>query len=142
MLKDIEGVLDHYYNSEKFGKSLKFILDNLYESSFDFYEDMALYFRENGYYQIGHKLVSIFNHFYEFYRSKGFEGLEIFTEHLKYDYLMLGKPGSYPYWILSAREAHKKTEIESFSYNVSADREGQVDLLFIYKGREVKVQEC
>lgn len=160
MLKDIEGVLDHYYNSEKFGRSLGFILDKHYESSFDFYEDMALYFREKGYFQMGHKLVSIFNHFYEFYRSKRFEGLDIFTEHLKYDYLMLGKPGSYPYWFVShkdkekynnaiedlefksAREAHKKTEIESFSYNVSADREGQVDLLFIYKGREVKVQEC
>lgn len=160
MLKDIEGVLDHYYNSEKFERSLKFILENHYESSFDFYEEMALYFREKGYFQMGHKLVAIFNHFYEFYRSKDFDKLEIFTEHLKYDYLMLGKPGSYPYWFVShkdkekynntienlqfksAREAHKKTEIERFSYNVLTGKEDQVDLLFIYEGREVKVQEC
>ena len=160
MLKDIEGVLDHYYNSEKFGRSLKFILDNHYGSSFDFYEDVALYFRENGYFQIGHKLISIFNHFYEFYKTKNFGDIDVFAEYLKHDYLMLGKPGNYPYWLVShkdkekynaaienlgfksAREAHKKTEIERFFYDVSDGKKRQVDLLFIYDGREVKVQEC
>lgn len=160
MLKDVESMLDHYYNSEKFEKSLKYILDVNYSSSYEFYEDMALYFREKGYFNMAHKLVAIFNFFYEFYKEKGFKNLDVFVEHLKFDYLMLGKPGNYPVWFKShkdkekynemiektgfksTREAHKKTELEKFTYDVIDGEEKELDILFIYEKGRVKIQEC
>ena len=160
MLKDIEEVLDYYYNSEKFEKSLKYIINNHYESSFEFYEEIADYFRGKGYFQIAHKQAAIFNHFYDFYREKGYLDIDIFVEHLKFDYLLMGKPGSYPYWFeskkdkekysrviekldfKSTREAHKKSEIERFNYDVPGNKASAVDLLFIYDESEVKIQEC
>lgn len=160
MLKDVESMLDHYYNSEKFEKSLKYILDANYSSSYEFYEDMALYFREKGYFNMAHKLLAIFNFFYEFYKEKGFDNLDVFVEHLKFDYLMLGKPGNYPTWFKShkdkdkyneiiekvgfksTREAHKKTELEKFTYNIRDNKKEELDILFIYEKGRVKVQEC
>lgn len=158
-LKKIETVLDYYYNSENYLKSLEHILKNHYESPFGFYEDIARYYDSCGHFKVSHKPVSIFNYLYEFYVYKGFSDIEIFTEYLKYDYLTIGKPGSYPYWInslkdkekynvilksmdfKSVREGHNRTEFEMFKYNVISDKAGEVEILFIYKGKETKIQE-
>ncbi|WP_320046943.1 B12-binding domain-containing radical SAM protein [uncultured Ilyobacter sp.] len=158
-LKKLETVLDYYYNSENYPKSIEYILKNHYERSFDFYEDIARYYDSRGHFKVSHKQVSIFNHLYEFYLYKDFSDIEMFTEYLKYDYLTLGKPGSYPYWInslkdkekyneilksmnfKSIREGHNKTEFEKFKYNVISDKAGEVEILFIYNRKETKIQE-
>ena len=158
-LKKIETVLDYYYNSENYPKSIEYILKNHYEKPFEFYEDISRYYDNCGYFKVSHKQVSIFNHLYEFYVYKGFSDIEIFTEYLKYDYLTLGKPGSYPHWIQSSkdkekyneilknmnfksvREGHNKTEFEKFKYNVISDKTGEAEILFIYNGKETEIQE-
>lgn len=159
-LKKVETVLDYYYNSERFSKSVDYILKNHYESPFEFYEDMAEYYDSLGYFKISHKQVAIFNFLHEFYIHKGFSDVEIFLEYLKYDYLTFGKPGKYPQWFDSSkdkekynvllknmnfktiREGHNKTEFEKFSYDVLKNKAGKVDVLFIYNGKKTKVQEC
>ncbi|ADO83116.1 B12-binding domain-containing radical SAM protein [Ilyobacter polytropus] len=158
-LKKIETVLDYYYNSENYPKTIEYILKHHYKRPFDFYEDIARYYDSRGYFKVSHKQVSIFNHLYEFYLYKGFSDIEIFKEYLKYDYLTLKKPGSYPYWIKSIkdkekyneilksmnfksiREGHNKTEFEKFEYNVVSDKSGEVEILFIYNRKETKIQE-
>lgn len=160
MLKDVESMLDFYYNSEKFWNSLKYLMKNHYENSFDFYEEIARYFRRKGYMKIGHKPAALFDHLYDFYKENELGELEVFKEVLKYDYLLMGKPGSYPHWFesqkdkeryiealekltfKSSREAFKKTESEWFKYNIVTGEVCERYLLFIYEGREVKVQEC
>ena len=155
-LKDIEEVVDLYYNSNKFINSVKFVIDNFYTSAFKFFEDMGDYYKSKGYFDIGNKETAIFNYFMEFYKMKKFDKIEMFTEYLKFDYLLLGKPGFYPEWIKSIkdkekyknalekmafrtlREAYKHTEIERFSYNFADSREEAVDILFDYQKDETK----
>ena len=85
---------------------------------------------------------------------KKFDKEEMFREHLKFDYLLLGKPGYYPEWIDSIkdkekykniletmnfrtlREAYKHTEIERFLYNFAEGKEETVDILFDYQKDE------
>jgi radical SAM superfamily enzyme YgiQ (UPF0313 family) len=159
-LKKIEKVLDYYYNSEKFVKSVQYILKNFYKRSFDFYEDIANFYEGRGYFKIAHKQLAIFNHLHDFYMEKGFENREVFSEYLKYDYLTLGKPGFYPEWyrkekdreaygelvktleFKTNREAYKRTEYECFAYDVLGDIEGRKELLFIYTQNGVEVREC
>lgn len=149
-LKDIEEVVDLYYNSNKFKHSLKFVVDNFYNSPFKFFEDIGEYYKRNGYFEIGNKEVAIFNYFAEFYKYKGFDKLDIFLENLKFDYLLIGKPGFYPEWLTSMkdkekykniienmffrtlREAYKNTEFESFSYNILENKNEKIDILFDY----------
>ncbi|MGL5971214.1 MAG: B12-binding domain-containing radical SAM protein, partial [Cetobacterium sp.] len=153
-LKNFEKMLDYYYNSEKFKNSVKYIIEKNYERPFDFFEDIANYYEENNLLGLGHKVVAIFNHLVKFYEEKNFKGKDIFIEYLKFDYLLLGKPGSYPEWFTSekdkeryneivveknftsTREAYKKTEFEKFNYNVLNDKVEVVEIFFNYSHRK------
>lgn len=153
-LKDVEETVDLYYNSNKFMHSLKYIIKNFYESPFKFFEEIGDYYKDKGYFDVGNREIAIFNYLVEFYKEKEFPNIKIFTEYLKFDYLLLGKPGFYPEWAESfkdkekyknllekmefktLREAYKKTEIERFSYNIFEEKEEEFDILFDYRKEE------
>lgn len=157
-LKNVEKMLDYFYNSEKFKNSVRYTIENNYETPYKFYEEISEYFKEKGYLGIGHKLVNIFNIFMEFYKEKRFKNLEIFTEFLKLDYLYIGKPGVYPSWFVSKkdkeeyneilkkmdfksiREANKNTELEEFEYNIFENKKEKIKVLFTYEKNGVKTE--
>lgn len=156
-LKNLEKVLDFYYNSEKFPESVQWIIENHYESAFSFYEDVAEYFDKRGYLKVSHKESTLFTLLYEFYLDKGLKEREIFVEYLKYDYLMLGKTGFYPEWFKSEkdgelydelirernyksiREGHKNSELERFSYNIFTKEFEDIYVFFDYRDRSSEV---
>lgn len=156
-LKNLEKILDFYYNSEKFPESVQWIIENHYESAFSFYEDVAEYFDKRGYLKVSHKESTLFTLLYEFYLDKGLKEREIFVEYLKYDYLMLGKTGFYPEWFKSEkdgelydelirernyksiREGHKNSELERFSYNIFTKEFEDIYVFFDYRDRSSKV---
>ncbi len=153
-LKDIEEMVDFYYNSLKFKKSLNFIVENFFESPFKFFESIGRFYKEKGYFEVAHKEVAIFNNFVEYYTEMNYSKKEEFLEYLKFDYLSLGKPGFYPEWIeeekdkelyknivdtmdfKSTREAHKKTEIERFNINIETGLKEETTIFFDYRGEE------
>lgn len=155
-LKDIEEVLDFYYNSQKFLKSVDFVVENFFESPFKFFESIGDFYKERGYLEVAHKEVAIFNNFVEYYEKMNFPKKEEFLEYLKFDYLFMGKPGFYPAWIeenkdkelhkniiekmsfRSTREAHKLTELERFSININTKEREDINIFFDYSGEETK----
>lgn len=155
-LKDIEEVLDFYYNSQKFLKSVDFIVSNFFESPFKFFESIGDFYKEKGYLEVAHKEVAIFNNFVEYYEKMNFPKKKEFLEYLKFDYLFMGKPGFYPEWIeeakdkelhkniiekmnfRSTREAHKLTELEKFNINIDSNKKENVNIFFDYSGEETK----
>ena len=155
-LKDIEEVLDFYYNSQKFLKSVDFVVENFFESPFKFFESIGDFYKERGYLEVAHKEVAIFNNFVEYYEKMNFPKKEEFLEYLKFDYLFMGKPGFYPTWIeenkdkelhkniiekmsfRSTREAHKLTELERFSINIDTKEREDINIFFDYSGEETK----
>ena len=155
-LKDIEEVLDFYYNSQKFLKSVDFIVENFFESPFKFFESIGDFYKERGYLEVAHKEVAIFNNFVEYYEKMNFPKKQEFLEYLKFDYLFMGKPGFYPAWIeenkdkelhkniiekmsfKSTREAHKLTELERFSINIDTKEREDINIFFDYSGEETK----
>ena len=157
-LKNIEKMLDYYYNSEKFKNSVKYIIDNHYNRPFDFFEDISKYYYESKLLGIGHKTVGIFNHLVKFFEKQKFDKIEIFIEYLKLDYLLLGKPGLYPEWFIShknkdkyndiiigkkyssVREGYKKTEFEKFSYDVIKNEKKEIEIFFDYSNKKTKIE--
>lgn len=97
-LKDIEEVLEIYYNSGNFRMSVDFVVDSLYESPFKFYEELSDYFDANGYFDIALGRDKLFEAFYGFFEKIcDDENLkDIFLEILKFDYISLGRPNSIP----------------------------------------------
>lgn len=156
-LKNLEKVLDFYYNSEKFPESVQWLIENHYESAFSFYEDIADYFDKKGYLKVSHKESTLFTLLSEFYLEKNFKDREIFVEYLKYDYLMLGKTGFYPEWFKSEkdgelydeiiregnyksiREGHKNSELERFSYNIFTREFEDIYVFFDYRNKSTRV---
>lgn len=96
-LKDIEDILERYYNSNNFSLSVKYIIENYYkESAFKFFEDFATYFDENGYFHLAQGKNQLYSILLDFYKYKIGENYDLFIEILKYDYVSLGKISSVP----------------------------------------------
>ncbi|MGN0944266.1 MULTISPECIES: B12-binding domain-containing radical SAM protein [Fusobacterium] len=156
-LKNFEKILDYYYNSEKFNKSVNYIIKKYYNNSFDFYEEIAAYYDKKGYLKINHKETVLFNILHDFYKEKGFEDIKIFEEYLKFDFIMLGKPGFYPIWLntrkdselynsiikekgfKSVRDGHKNSELELFSFNIFSGNKEEINIFFNYKTKDYEV---
>lgn len=156
-LKNLEKMLDYYYNSEKFRYTCDFVIKNNFDSAFTFFEKIADYYDKKGYLKISHKEVALFNILYDFYVENNLKDLDIFVEFLKYDYLALGKPGSYPEWLKSnkdselhnqlikdsefksVREGHKNSELEEFKYNIFTNKREDINIFFNYKTKKHEI---
>lgn len=156
-LKNLEKMLDYYYNSEKFRYTCDFVIKNNFDTPFAFFEKIADYYDKKGYLKISHKEVALFNILYNFYVENNLKDLDIFVEFLKYDYLALGKPGLYPEWLKSnkdselhnqlvkdsefksVREGHKNSELEEFKYNIFTNKREDINIFFNYKTKKHEI---
>ena len=154
-LKNIEHCLDYFYNSQRFTNSTEFIIDSCYGgNAFDFFEDISICFDARGFFDISHKIINLYQYLYDFYVYKSFESNDIFVAKLKLDYLLQGKPGSFPNWFKhdydndsynkllrskvihgeyeSLKQAYKQTEVVDFNYDLLNWRKSSKTYLFQY----------
>ena len=86
-LKDIEELVDKYYNEKYFDNSLKYIINNLFpDSAFEFYDSFSEYWQRNGLYNEAHgrkKLYKILYNYIEYIDRLDDE----FITALKFDYI-------------------------------------------------------
>ncbi|WP_195946940.1 B12-binding domain-containing radical SAM protein [Paraclostridium bifermentans] len=107
-LKDIEEILERYFNSKNFVLSMRYIIHNYYkESPFKFFEDFATYFDKNGYFNMSQCKNQLYKILLDFYIEKINKNIELFTEIIKYDYISLGKTSNVPGFM-------NKIEVEDF----------------------------
>ncbi|WP_455538841.1 B12-binding domain-containing radical SAM protein [Terrisporobacter sp.] len=96
-IKDIEEILELYYNSNNFPLSIEYIIRNHYdESPFKFFEEFSTYFEDNGYFDMAQGKNQLYKILLDFYNEKINKENELFSEVLKYDYLSLGKISTVP----------------------------------------------
>lgn len=89
-LKRTEEVLDKYYNSQKFGNTLKYFIPK-FTSPFDFYFELGTYFKDKGYLDRNISSTDYYKIFIDFAREILKEDTEILAEIIKYDYLKFNK---------------------------------------------------
>ncbi|MCC0635931.1 B12-binding domain-containing radical SAM protein [Clostridioides sp. ES-S-0001-02] len=96
-LKDIEDVLERYYNSKNFVLSMRYIIGKFYKQSpFKFFETFAKYFDENGYFDLAQGKNQLYKILLDFYNEKINIDNDVFNDILKYDYISLGKTSNIP----------------------------------------------
>jgi radical SAM superfamily enzyme YgiQ (UPF0313 family) len=162
-LKDVEKCLDYYCNSQIFTNSIDYIIHKYYENNaFKLFEDISLYFNSRGFLDISHKLINLFKYLNEFVISNFGED-KLFLAHLMLDYLMQGKPGSFPDWFEhefdndyynkllrskvangefeNLKQAYKQTEIATFSYDINSWKKENKTYLFVYGHDGMKIEE-
>ena len=103
-LKDIEDLVEKYYNGAYFKHSLEFVIRNHYNHPFDFYEDFSEYWDKKSYNKVSHSRRKLYEILIEYYQDKGFENLKVFSELVKFDFVMNNKGKKIPKGIIAKKE--------------------------------------
>lgn len=90
-LKGIEDLVERYYNEGYFQHSLEFIVNNYYNSPFDFYEDFSSYWESMDYHKVSNSRNKLYEILIEFYKYKEFDNLKAFNELLRFDFIKNNK---------------------------------------------------
>lgn len=107
VLKRVEKMVDKYYNSQKFNNILKYFVGK-FETPFDFYYELGLFFYEKGYLSRNISSVDYYKIFIEFNEEKLREDNFVLKEIVKYDYLKYNKKKWLPDFLI--RDVDKEVE--------------------------------
>lgn len=107
-LKKVEKLVDKYYNSNKFSLILEYLI-NKFDSPYDFYYRLSLYFTKMGYYERPLSNENYYKALVDFYISEKGEKDTWFSEILKYEYLKYNKKRGIPDFL--------KKKIDKEEYN-------------------------
>lgn len=162
-LKDIEDILDKYYNSNRFLKTIKYLIKELSCSPFSFYEEFAQYWRENNLFNHSHSLKKLYSILKEYINNSFNEHSFEVNELLKFDYLCNHNNYTLPenitrkdieingqifeflkskqnielflpqYLELTPKQIVKKIHIEVFEYNIFLEKREKIIILFDYE---------
>lgn len=92
-LKDIEYIVERYYNDSVFRNSLEY-MSRFYTSPYDMYDNIAEYFKKKGYFALGISQSKLYSILAEFVPD------ERFKDYLKLDYFINTHNPSTPVWAL------------------------------------------
>lgn len=95
-LKLIEELVETYYNTHRFDTAIKFFM-NIYETPFDFFEELAHFWHSKGYFEVSHSNEKLYKILSEFYEEKG-DNPSLFKDILKLDYLLNNRHGKIFKW--------------------------------------------
>ncbi|WP_066367344.1 B12-binding domain-containing radical SAM protein [Neobacillus fumarioli] len=106
-IKQVEDVLEKYWNDHRMDHTVEFLVTNVFETPFDFYQEFGSFWDEQGWSRIGHQLEDLFRRLYTFLQTKAADQLDIIASLMKYDYLIHHKyKPRKPWW---THEIDKKT---------------------------------
>lgn len=96
-IKDIEEVLEIYYNSNNFKLSMDYIIKKYYsDDAFKLFEDLSFYWEDKGHFKVSQGKNQLYKILLDFYTYFIKEDIDIFKDVLKYDYISLGRLSSSP----------------------------------------------
>ena len=133
-LKEIEDLVEKYYNEGYFENILEYIIINHYDSAFDFFEDLLTFWEGKEYHTISHSRNRLYGILLEFCNDRDFADLKIANEILKYDYIHNHKNPNIP-------EEIERVDVDFIRRNkhdILKDEELLDSILIHYKGKATK----
>ena len=129
MLKDIENVLEQYYNSGRFKHTLDFLLMSLAVTPFDFYHRLSDYWNSKGHFNSSKgvsELYTILKHFVADQYEGRLDSAEcsLLNEYLKLDWLLYSRSGSMPESIDRYDHALVKDRLQEYLKDSVINMEG------------------
>ena len=142
-LKGIEELVETYYNSSRFQKSLGYLV-NLAETPFDFFEKFCGFFQKNGYHLRSHSKLEQYDILYQF--GMGLPGCdgEKLRWLMKFDLYSHEKAKKLPTWMKEDLTLSRKEEVYRFYRKAMAEgtllREyGGLDPKQVYKMAHLEI---
>ncbi|MDF2841281.1 MAG: coproporphyrinogen oxidase [Clostridia bacterium] len=113
VLKEVEHILELYYNSGRFKFSLNHLFNNYYTSSFQFYLDFADYWRSHALFAAAQSTKELYNILYRFTENKKLLDLTL-NELIKLDWLLYYNNGNMPISINRFDHTKVKNALQSY----------------------------
>ncbi|WP_352417816.1 B12-binding domain-containing radical SAM protein [Proteiniborus sp.] len=113
-LKGIEDLVEKYANELFFGNSVSYIINNFYDTPFDFFESFAMYWEREDLSGKSHSRVDLYRILLEFYNNSVGEYTELFRNIIRFDFIYNSKSPTIPEFIESKKEDVPKNKKHEF----------------------------
>ncbi|MGE7764278.1 B12-binding domain-containing radical SAM protein [Peribacillus sp. NPDC096540] len=108
-IKQVEDVLEKYWNDHRMDHTTEFLVESVFNSPFDFFQDFGTYWDEQGWSRIGHQLEDLFRRLQQFLSSRESAELKTIIGLMKLDYFMNQKyKPRKPWWDASLDKQGRK----------------------------------
>ncbi|MFC5588615.1 B12-binding domain-containing radical SAM protein [Sporosarcina soli] len=87
-IKQTEDVLEKYWNDNRTPRTVEYIVTDVFESPFDFFQQFGTYWETRGWSRIGHQLEDLFTRLHDFLEQDGRADMDIARSLMKIDYLV------------------------------------------------------
>ena len=139
-LKMVESMVEVYYNSGQFRKTLSWI-ETFYQEMFSFYESLGAYYEEKGYEEISHSRLRRYEILLEFLKEKTQLPVNTGSQHMVYDLYLREKLKKRPVFAMdqkpyeaSVRNYRKANKIPKTAH-IEVFGDGSA-VLFDYEARD------
>lgn len=85
-IKNVEDILEKYWNSQKFQRTIEYLVCHVFETPFDFFQQFGDYWTRHNWSRIGHQFEDLFKRLQSFLISKDLMNASVLSE-MKFDYL-------------------------------------------------------
>ncbi|MGF6951357.1 anaerobic magnesium-protoporphyrin IX monomethyl ester cyclase [Neobacillus sp. B4I6] len=110
-IKQVEDVLEKYWNDHRMDETVEFLITNVFPSPFDFFQQFGSYWEKQGWSRIGHQLEDLFRRLHAFLGNQKVNDLDVIIGLMKYDYLKNHKYKPRKPWWEASFDKEKRTQI-------------------------------
>ncbi|MER2169667.1 MAG: B12-binding domain-containing radical SAM protein [Psychrobacillus psychrodurans] len=86
-IKQVEDVLEKYWNAHRMDQTLEFLFEHVFETPFDFFQQFGTYWEERNWSRIGHQLEDLYTRLFAFLEQLDNIPLATIKSVMKLDYL-------------------------------------------------------
>ncbi|MGN1343706.1 MAG: B12-binding domain-containing radical SAM protein [Traorella sp.] len=86
-IKQTEDILEKYWNDHRMDGTLEYLVTEVFDTAFDFFQEFGTYWDEKGWSRIGHQLEDLFTRLLNFLEQRGNVSIDIVTNLMQLDYL-------------------------------------------------------
>ena len=116
-IKHTEDVLEKYWNDNRLPRTVEYLVSDVFETPFDFFQQFGTYWETKGWSRIGHQLEDLFLRLNDFLAEHGQADLTITNSLMKLDYLAHHKFQPRKVWWQDDMPADKLAAIEQLLLN-------------------------
>ncbi|WP_342578221.1 B12-binding domain-containing radical SAM protein [Psychrobacillus sp. FSL K6-2843] len=130
-IKQVEDVLEKYWNAHRMDQTLEFLFDHIFETPFDFFQQFGTFWEDRNWSRIGHQLEDLYTRLFDFLVN--LEGIPLNTVKsvMKLDYLSKQKfQPRKPWWEndMSKEEQSAIYKLLLESPSIAGEEFAQMDL--------------
>ncbi|WP_128896177.1 B12-binding domain-containing radical SAM protein [Longirhabdus pacifica] len=87
-IKQVEDILEKYWNAHRLDHTVEYLIQHVFESPFDFFQQFGAYWEAQGWQRIGHQLEHLFTRLHAFLHQAEVNDMDVILSLMKYDYYL------------------------------------------------------